>query len=85
MARYKQIRNMDFNLYEVRNVIEHDQLLIFNKVDNYYYIMNIDSSETTEEEAYFNRCRSLLTKYDCQFAPRDDILMMPIDMSKSIA
>lgn len=41
---------MDFQLYEVRQVIEIDQLLIFSKVDGYYYIMNIDSAECSVEE-----------------------------------
>ena len=42
-SRYKQIRNMDFANYEVRNVVDVDQLLIWNKNEKKYFVMMIDS------------------------------------------
>lgn len=36
LERYKQIRNMDYQSYEVRDIIEHDQLLLMNKKSGLY-------------------------------------------------
>lgn len=36
LERYKQIRNMDYAAYEVRDVVDHDQLLLLNKKSGLY-------------------------------------------------
>jgi hypothetical protein len=46
-----------------------------------YYTMNIDSSSCSAEEEYFNSCKSLLTKYNYSFNPRDHLSLLPLELS----
>ena len=79
LQKYKQIRNMDFTNYEVRNVVEVDKLLVWNKPEKKYFVMMIDSGLASQEEIYFNNASSLQTKYDVEFAEKDDVMLMPLD------
>lgn len=78
----KQIRNMDFENYDIKTIIEEDTFLVWNKYEKMYYIMSIDSTKCSDEERYFNKCESLFTKYNFNFNPRDDITLMSLDLNR---
>ena len=72
---------MDFLNYDIKSIVKEDEILIFNKFDQMYYTMNIDSSSCTQEEEYFNSCKTLLTKYNYEYNPRDHVKLIPIEVS----
>ena len=73
---------MDFENYDIKTIIEEDTFLVWNKYEKAYYIMSIDSTKCSDEQKYFNKCESLLTKYNFNFNPRDDITLMPLDLNR---
>jgi hypothetical protein len=78
----KQIRNMDFENYDIKSIVEEDTFLVWNKYEKMYYIMSIDSTKCSLEQKYFKKCESLLTKYNYAFNSRDDITLMSLDMNQ---
>ena len=80
LEKYKQIKNMDFENYSVKSVIETDKVLIYNKFEKAYYSMVIDSTSCSAEEKYFDSCKTLLTRYNFEFNPRDDLTLMPLEL-----
>jgi hypothetical protein len=61
--------------------VQEDEILIFNKFDQMYYTMNIDSSNCSQEEEYFNSCKTLLTRYNYEYNPRDHVKLIPLEVS----
>jgi hypothetical protein len=53
--KYKQIRNMDFENYEVKSIISIDQVLLWSKSEQLYYVMAIDSSKIDVDQLHFNQ------------------------------
>ena len=45
---------MDFQLYEIKSIIDVDKALVYNKKEHDFYIMELDSSSITEEQLHFN-------------------------------
>ena len=72
---------MDFNNFEIKSIVKEDEILVFNKFDQMYYTMNIDSSSCTQEEEYFNSCKTLLTRYNYEYNPRDHVKLIPLEVS----
>lgn len=72
---------MDFENYSVKSIIENDKVLVYNKFEKMYYSMVIDSTSCSEEEIYFNNCKTLLTRYNYSFNPRDHLTLMPLELN----
>ena len=81
LEKYKQIKNMDFENYSIKSVIENDKVLVYNKFEKMYYSMVIDSTSCSPEEKYFESCKTLLTRYNFEFNPRDDLTLLPLELS----
>ena len=72
---------MDFQRYEIKTVIQEDQVMLWNKEDQLYYVMSIDSSKFSAEDLQFQPLEAQLTKYDFEFEGRDNVKLMPLDLS----
>ena len=81
LEKYKQIKNMDFDNYAIKSVIENDKVLVYNKYEKMYYSMVIDSTSCSPEEQYFDNCKTLMTRYNYDFNPRDHVTLMPLELS----
>ncbi len=69
---------MDFDNYAIKSVIENDKVLVYNKYEKMYYSMVIDSTSCSPEEEYFDSCKTLMTRYNYEFNPRDNVTLMPL-------
>ena len=47
---------MDFQNFDIKAIVEEDTLLVWDKYDQKYYIMCLDSALCTEEEKFFKKC-----------------------------
>lgn len=56
--KYKEIKNMDFSVFTIKSVVEDDIILIFNKIDQQYYFLKLDSTGVPEEDIHFKGLRA---------------------------